>query len=97
MRGHRAGGWEHQINFVLEKLIELNWKDKWILIYQKFNEALLQIAKDNASNKWHFPKSALVFMEKIDDNTIQQDNTSCSRPKKAIHSWEQGLGENGEG
>lgn len=70
MRGHWAGGWENQINFVLEKLIEINWKDDWVLIYQKFNEALLLIAKDSAPKWRRFPKAALVFMERIDDNKI---------------------------
>ena len=96
MRGHWAWWWLNQINFVLEKLIEKNGIKQWSEIYQKFNEALLDIAKDEPNKWWDFPKSALVFMQKIDDNKIPDDASINTRTKKNVHSWKQGLGKTPE-
>ena len=48
-------------------------------IYQKFNEALIDIGKDTRPDDWVFPKACLVMMEKINDNKLPKRTPSGAR------------------
>ena len=54
-------------------------------IYQKFNEALIDVGKDPRPDDWVFPKACLVMMEKINDNKLPKGPSSGTGSKEDIH------------
>jgi len=78
MWAHWAGGGEWRVNFVLEKLVQNNGKEKGIEIYQKFNQALIDISADEWAKNWAFPKSCLVVYRKINDSEISDPKWDLS-------------------
>ena len=48
--GHWAWGNEKEVKFVIKALIDLYWPRDWYDIYEKYNRALLHVAKN-----WPYP------------------------------------------
>lgn len=45
-------GWnETQPKFIISALVDLYWPEEWLEVYEKFNNALLEVSKNEHFNK----------------------------------------------
>lgn len=80
---HWSGWSESNKNHILRKLIENHWKEEWVSIYAKFNQALLDIAGEPTN--FRNPLSCLVLYKKH-DHKERDANSGGTVVGEEIHS-----------